>query len=183
MQLGECVDFLHPFIWGHDAILQLIRQWVCIKFCASLGKGAAETLAMMRQAFGGESMSHTRMSEWHAWFRADQKRWDRWRAKSRECSLFSLMSRINKEFILAGHTVNSAYYCDVLQRLHEKVWRLHSGLWWRTRCCIMKTCTFSRFRFCHPTNFFTKSYMTAIPPSTLFFFVSLTEDETERPPF
>jgi hypothetical protein len=35
---------------------------------------------------------------------------------------FDIMGIVNKEFVLAGRqTVNSAYYCDILRRLHENV--------------------------------------------------------------
>jgi hypothetical protein len=32
---------------------------------------------------------------------------------------FDIEVIIHKEFVLAGQTVNSAYYCKVLQQLHE----------------------------------------------------------------
>jgi hypothetical protein len=42
---------------------------------------------------------------------------------------FDIKKIVNKEFILAGHTVNAAYYFDVLQQLCENVQRLHQELW------------------------------------------------------
>jgi hypothetical protein len=42
---------------------------------------------------------------------------------------FDIKGIVNKNFFLAGQTVNSAYYCDVLQRLRENVRRLLSELW------------------------------------------------------
>jgi hypothetical protein len=30
---------------------------------------------------------------------------------------------------MAGQTVNSTYYCDVLQQLHENMWRLCPKIW------------------------------------------------------
>jgi hypothetical protein len=41
---------------------------------------------------------------------------------------FEIQGIVNKEFILAGQTVASAYYCDVW-RLLENVQRLHPELW------------------------------------------------------
>jgi hypothetical protein len=36
-----------------------IEQRVCYKFCVKLGKSAAETLEMLREAFGEHSLRHT----------------------------------------------------------------------------------------------------------------------------
>jgi hypothetical protein len=44
---------------------------------------------------------------------------------------------VHKGFVLAGQTVNSAYYCDILHWLHENVRGLHPKLWQqRTGHCI-----------------------------------------------
>ena len=45
------------------------EQRVCIKFCQKLGKTATETYEMVRQAFGDEAMSRTRVFEWHRRFK------------------------------------------------------------------------------------------------------------------
>jgi len=42
---------------------------VCIKFCASLGKSATETLTMIQQAFLDQSLSRTQVFHWHARFK------------------------------------------------------------------------------------------------------------------
>ena len=45
------------------------EQQVCIKFCANLGKSATETLEMIQQGFGDQSLSSTQVLEWHARFK------------------------------------------------------------------------------------------------------------------
>jgi hypothetical protein len=47
-------------------------------------KGATDTLAMIRQAFGEERISHTRAFEWHARFRANQKKGETGEEQSQE---------------------------------------------------------------------------------------------------
>jgi hypothetical protein len=74
MQLNGHADFLRPFIWSR-AISQCIRQRnsdCASDFVKISEKSAAEILAMIRQAFGEESMSSTWMFEWHAQFRASR---------------------------------------------------------------------------------------------------------------
>jgi hypothetical protein len=42
---------------------------------------------------------------------------------------FDIRGIVHKELVLAGQTVNSTYYCDVLWLLHEYVRTLHPELW------------------------------------------------------
>jgi hypothetical protein len=47
-------------------------------------------------------------------------------------NFFDIKGSVHKEFILAGQTVNSAYYCNILWQLHELGDK-------RTGCCITTT--------------------------------------------
>jgi len=42
---------------------------VCVKFYANLGKSATETLKMIQQASGDQSLSHVQVFQWHARFK------------------------------------------------------------------------------------------------------------------
>ena len=46
------------------------EQRVCIRVCADLGKSATETLEMIQQGFGDQSLSRTQVFQWHARFKA-----------------------------------------------------------------------------------------------------------------
>jgi hypothetical protein len=63
------------------------------KTLCNLGKKWHGDTGNGRQAFGEECMRHTLVFEWHARIRADRKRWDSWRAKSRTRSSFFFTSR------------------------------------------------------------------------------------------
>jgi len=45
------------------------EQGVCIKFCANLGKSGTETLTMIQQAFGDQSLSHVQVFQRRAQFK------------------------------------------------------------------------------------------------------------------
>jgi hypothetical protein len=42
-----------------------VEQQANVNFCVKLGKSVAETLNMLRQAYGNEAMSYTQCFEWH----------------------------------------------------------------------------------------------------------------------
>jgi len=44
-------------------------------------------------------------------------------------TFFDVKGIVHKEFVPTGRTVNSAFYCDVLRRLREKVRRRRPKLW------------------------------------------------------
>jgi hypothetical protein len=77
MQAVRRADILCPFSWSYVSSLMRFHdetkeQTVCIKFCEISKKSAMKTLAMIRQAFGEESMSRTQVFEWHAWSMASR---------------------------------------------------------------------------------------------------------------
>jgi hypothetical protein len=47
----------------------LREQRVCIKFCFKLGKTAAETHQMLKQAFGDKSLGQTQTYDWYKRFK------------------------------------------------------------------------------------------------------------------
>jgi hypothetical protein len=42
---------------------------------------------------------------------------------------FDIKGNVHNEFVLAGQTVNSAYFCGILWRVYENVRRLRPELW------------------------------------------------------
>jgi hypothetical protein len=68
--------------------------------------------------------------ELYALFRTDKKktRYVKSKVKSMLTIFFDIKGIAHKEFILAGQTVNSASYGNVLQQLYENVRRLHTFL-------------------------------------------------------
>jgi uncharacterized cysteine cluster protein YcgN (CxxCxxCC family) len=49
-----------------------IKECVSIKFCIELGKSTAQTLEMLREAFGKYSLCLTTVFEWHSLLKASQ---------------------------------------------------------------------------------------------------------------
>jgi hypothetical protein len=45
------------------------EQQAYIKFCASLGKSATETLTIIQQDFRDQILSHTQVFQWHSQFK------------------------------------------------------------------------------------------------------------------
>ena len=46
-----------------------VEQRYAVKFCVKLGKSASETLELIKQAYGDDALSHTRVFEWHKMFK------------------------------------------------------------------------------------------------------------------
>jgi hypothetical protein len=92
---------------------------------------------------------------------------------------------VHKEFVPAGQIGNSAYYREVLRRLHENVRIRRPEFWQRKNCLLHHDNAPSHTSFFTREFFFTRNIMTVFPHQPYFslFSVSPIEDKTERPPF
>jgi hypothetical protein len=84
------------------------------------------------------------------------------KAKSILIIAFGIKGIVNKEFVLAGQPIDSAYYCDVLRWLCENVPRL------RPELCRRKNWLLHHNNASYHTSFIsrelsTKSNMTVVP--------------------
>jgi hypothetical protein len=83
--------YLESCIWS-DAISRWIRQRnseCASNFMQMLGKSTMDILAIIRQAFGEESLSRIRKAQTYR----DRKKGGRWRVEWSACSSFSLTSK------------------------------------------------------------------------------------------
>jgi histone-lysine N-methyltransferase SETMAR len=74
---------------------------------------------------------------------------------------FDIKMIVHKEFVLAGQTVNSGYYCDVLRRLLENMRRLRPELWQQKNWLLHHDNTPSHVSF-FTRGFFTKNKITFV---------------------
>jgi hypothetical protein len=121
IHLGRRADFLHILLSGEIYLawsdFTWIQKRVCSEFSANLGKDATEILAMIKQVFREESMSHTRMFEWKSRNTSRPKRARQMKSKVKNILiiLFDIKGIVYKEFVIVFQIVSSSYYCDVLQ--------------------------------------------------------------------
>ena len=74
------------------------EQRVCIKFCANLGKSATETLKMIQQGFGDQSLSRTQVFQWHIRFKTGRTSFDgdEHRGRPTSCTTPETVARIQE---------------------------------------------------------------------------------------
>jgi hypothetical protein len=155
------------------------NKGTAIEFCANLRKSATETLAMIRQAFGKESVSHTESPNSSRPRKATQ-------VKSKVKSMLIIFSDVrgvvHKKVVLqAKQSIPSTtvtFYCDCLKMYKDFTLNFGDE---RTGCCI--TTVHHRLSLPFFTREFRPKKHDCRPPPTLLFSVSPIEYKTERPPF
>ena len=58
------------FLWFLRASMErTVEQCYAVKFCLKLGKSESEKFELIRQAYGDDALSHTRVFVWHKMFK------------------------------------------------------------------------------------------------------------------
>ena len=57
------------FLWCRISMERTVEQRYAVKFCFKLEKSASETFELIRQAYGDDALSRTKVFEWHKMFK------------------------------------------------------------------------------------------------------------------
>jgi hypothetical protein len=154
--------FLRP-IWRHVSGL--------IRFCNASDKGTTSNFVQISEKVwrrpGNDYTSvRGRKHGPYTWSpnspRPKMVRQVKSKIKSMIIIFFNIKGIVNKESILEGQTVNSAYYCEVLQRMRENKWRFCPQLWWQKNWPLDHDNAPSRTSF-FTGEFLTRNNMTVVP--------------------
>ena len=77
-------------------------------------------------------------------------------------TFFDMKGTVHKEFVPTGQTVNSGFYCEVLQRLREKVWRHRPNFGKNRHGCFIMTMPLLTLPS-SPTSFWRKTKLRLSP--------------------
>jgi len=125
------------------AMQENIKQLYAIKFCVKLNKSAIETFASLTKTYGDATLSRTMVFKWHKAFKEGRENVEDDPHSGRPISSTNdqnveMVRAVTAKYrrmsvrMIAGQTVNHAFYKDVLERLRKWVQR--------TGCCTTIMC-------------------------------------------
>jgi hypothetical protein len=127
-----------------DVISRWLRQMDDVKFRANCGWSPTETLALIRQSFGEESMSRARKVTHRVKVETHQNRKSesgKVESKKHANNFPSHQGNFSQRIRLP---VNAAYCCEVLMRLGENLRRLRLEIWQQTTTHLVTLSTSPR---------------------------------------
>ena len=121
------------------AMQENIEQRYNIKFCVKLNKSTTETFASLTETYGDATLSRTMVFKWHKAFKEgrenveDDLRSGKPISPTNDQNLEMVRAVIAKDRrwsvrMIAGQTVNHAFYKDVLERLRKRVQRVRTDI-------------------------------------------------------
>jgi histone-lysine N-methyltransferase SETMAR len=134
--------YLESYIWPNvisPRILSADQKQQCINVCKELHQIVSDDATFLSRVITGDESwtygydpeTRQQSSQWKSPNspRPKMARQVKSKVKSLLIVFFDIKEIVHKELVLAGQTVNSAYYCDVLRRLRGNVRRLQPELW------------------------------------------------------
>jgi len=121
------------------AMQENIEQRNAIKFCVKLNKSPTETFVCLTETYGDATLSRAVAFKWHKAFKEGRENFEddphsgRPISSTKDPNVEMVRAVIAKDRrmsvrMIAGQTVNHAFYKDVLERLRKRVQRVRTDI-------------------------------------------------------
>jgi histone-lysine N-methyltransferase SETMAR len=168
---GTCQRILTAELSMHHVVAKFVPRILIaaqkqqhVNVCEKLHQIASDNATFLSRVITGDESciygydpeTMQQFSQWNGpnSLRPKKTRQVKSKVKSMLIIFFDIKGTVHREFILAGQTVSSAYYCDVLRRLRENMLRLHLKLWRQKNWLLHHNNALSH------TSFFTRKFLT-----------------------